>query len=103
MKNLAIFTIPKKTMDFFQFHPGRRHLGVVPTKRGRHLLTLCPLILSVFLDRIYRINWMFFLFSLSGRKGERESAIASLRSLRRGGRAKDAKESFYVRQVKRRT
>ncbi|MFO8164397.1 MAG: hypothetical protein R6T98_07675 [Desulfatiglandales bacterium] len=43
-------------------------------KRGRHLLTLCPLILSVFLDRIYRINWMFFLFSLSGRKGERESA-----------------------------
>jgi hypothetical protein len=55
-------------------------------QQGRHLLTLCPLILSVFLDRIYpsgiifefhgagRINWMFFLFSLSGRKGERESA-----------------------------
>jgi hypothetical protein len=44
-------------------------------QQGRHLLTLCPLILSVFLDRIYRINWMFFLFSLSGRKGERESAF----------------------------
>ncbi|MFO8164281.1 MAG: hypothetical protein R6T98_07090 [Desulfatiglandales bacterium] len=65
--------------------PGSTGRGGV--KRGRHLLTLCPLILSVFLDRIYpsgiifefhgagRINWMFFLFSLSGRKGEREPAF----------------------------
>jgi hypothetical protein len=26
-------------------------------------------------DRIYRILWMFFLFSFSGRKGKRESAF----------------------------
>jgi len=69
-------------------------------KRGRHLLTLCPLILSVFLDRINRINWMFFLFSLSGRKGERESAFGVASGVRRAGKAK---ESFYVRRVKRRT
>jgi hypothetical protein len=62
-------------MDFFSVPSGAEALCIAPTKRGRHLLTLCPLILSVFLDRINRINWMFFLFSLSGRKGERESAF----------------------------
>jgi hypothetical protein len=38
-------------------------------------------------DRIYRILWMFFLFSFSGRKGKRESAFGG-RELWAGGPAR---------------